>query len=161
MPGGNSSGGCIGYFNCERRGVSPPRKSQLGGLRVRQKFWRLSHPPAETFGFDYPPASFQWEFEPICAPVPRAQTPTKRSNASVVLAMLYHSSVAQADFCALSSAHLPLPRHNPIDCRGIRRQITKYRQIAKANRPHEGEVVGRAEPERLGGEPEKFARPAG
>ena len=104
-------------------------------IEVRQKFLAVVPPHAETFGLDYLPASFQWEFEPICASAPRAQTPIQRSNASNVLAMLYSSIVAQADFCALSSAHLPLPRHNRINCRLIRRRIMKYRQIAKANRP--------------------------
>jgi len=127
--------------------------------RVRQKISggcpRLPKPSVSTTS----PASFQWKFDPICAPAPGAQTPTQRSNASKVLAMLYGRCVAQADFCALSSAHLPPPRHNRSDCRLIRRQIMKYRQIAKANRLHEGEVVGRAELERRVGVPEKFARP--
>jgi len=35
----------------------------------------------------------------------------------------------------------------------------KYRQITKATRPHEGEVVGRAEPERLGGGARKICQP--
>ena len=103
--------------------------------RVRQKFLAIVPPTAKPSVSTTFPASFQWEFEPICASIPRAQTPIQISNVSTVLAKHYDSNIAQADFCALSSAHLPLPGHNRIDCRGIRRQIMKYRQIVVATPP--------------------------
>ena len=98
---------------------------------------------------------------PFVPPYPEHKPPSQRSNASNVLAMLYSSSVAQADFCALSSAHLPLPRHNRIDCRLIRLQIMKYRQIATATRPLKGRSSVEWSQNGWGGVPEKFARPPG
>ncbi len=138
-----------------KRRFSPKRPQQRSASRGSTHFGYGKNsggcpPIRRNLRFRFTPVSFQWEFEPICAPASRAQTPIQRSNASNVLAMLYGRCVAQADFCALSSAHLPLPGHNRIDCRLIRRKIMKYRQITKATRPTKEKVVGRAEPERLG-----------